>query len=83
MQIQTVFKAGNSDVVAIPKYISSELGIKTGNKVLVKVIEDGVLIQKVSKKKIKETAATTREFKKWLEGALKEDAEILDELANR
>lgn len=35
MQIQTVFKVGNSTVVAIPKALSRELNIQIGQKVLV------------------------------------------------
>ena len=36
MQTQTVFKAGNSDVVAIPKSLGKDTGITSGKKVVVK-----------------------------------------------
>ncbi len=84
MQIQTVFKAGNSNVVAIPKDLSRELGIKPGQEVV--VVKDqnneAIIIKKLEKTKIKKSA-TSKEFKKWLKEVLREDAEILDELAVR
>ncbi|KKR30380.1 MAG: hypothetical protein UT61_C0008G0036 [Candidatus Woesebacteria bacterium GW2011_GWA1_39_8] len=40
MQIQTVFKAGNSNVVAIPKDISKKLGLKKGSRVVVEATSD-------------------------------------------
>lgn len=84
MQIQTVFKAGNSNVVAIPKELTEELKIKTGQKVFVSRDSetDAIVIKKVGKKRI-EKKATLKEFKKWLKEVLREDAEILDELAVR
>jgi len=84
MQIQTVFRAGNSNVVAIPKQLSKELGLKPGQKVFVEKDQasEAIVISKASKLKAKKSA-TSKEFKKWLKEALKEDAEILDELALR
>lgn len=81
MQVQTVFKAGNSEVVALPK----ELGFKKGDKVIVEKASDDdnfVTIKKVPAKKIKNSASDA-EFKIWLKNVLEEDGEILDELANR
>lgn len=81
MKIQTIFKAGNSAVVALPK----ELGFKKGDKVIVEKVADVenlVTIKKVSAKKIKNSASDA-EFKIWLNNVLEEDGEILDELANR
>ncbi len=81
MQIQTVFQAGNSDVVALAR----ELGFKRGDKVVVEKIpsdENIVTIRKVSAPKTKKSVSST-EFKKWLDNVLVEDAEILDELADR
>lgn len=80
MQIQTVFRAGNSDVVALPK----SLGFKSGDKVTLEKISDGedVLIKKATKSKVSAAkTAVSSEFKKWLKEATKEDAEILDQLA--
>ncbi len=77
MQIQTVFRAGNSNVVALPK----DLEFKFGDKVTINKLNDGLLIEKVKKEKSKK--AVTKEFQKWLKNVLKEDKEILDELAVR
>lgn len=81
MQLQTIFQAGNSDVVALPR----ELGFKRGDKVILEKVSDNenlVTIKKVSAKKTKNPTSDV-EFKKWLNTVLVEDAEILDELANR
>ncbi|MEK7112847.1 MAG: AbrB/MazE/SpoVT family DNA-binding domain-containing protein [Patescibacteria group bacterium] len=82
MQIQTVFRAGNSDVVAVPKSLGKELGIKTGQKVIIDKEGDKVTIQKLSSRK-PEQASGDREFKRWWKEFLKENAGILDELAVR
>ncbi len=84
MQIQTIFKAGNSGVVSIPKDLMEELGLEIGKKVVVGKNEEGteIIIKKVVKTKISATSsAVGSEFKKWLKEATKEDAEILDQLA--
>lgn len=81
MQTQRIFQAGNSSVVAIPK----SFGFKKGEKVVVEKIsdnEDAIAIKKVSAKKVN-GSAPNKEFKKWLKNVLEEDAEILDELAER
>ncbi|CAN5326691.1 hypothetical protein BH10PAT1_BH10PAT1_5510 [soil metagenome] len=86
MQIQTVFKAGNSNtVVSIPKSLSDELGIKTGQKVFVDKSADGdIIIKKVQPKNKKSSVSKTKkEFNKWLKNALEEDKEILNGLASR
>jgi antitoxin component of MazEF toxin-antitoxin module len=84
MQIQTVFKAGNSNVVAIPKELSQELKIKTGQKVIVAKDASGeaIVIKKVEKGKVKKLSAD-QEFKRWWKAFLKDNSEILDELATR
>lgn len=84
MQLQKVFKAGNSLVVAIPVALSEELNIKTGENVVVQKspIGEAILISKHKPKKKTKTKVST-EFKKWLEEALGEDKEILSELAIR
>ncbi len=85
MQTQTVFKAGNSNVVAIPKDLSRQLSITPGQKVVVVKVpgEEAIVIKKVTKSKKTKESAIDREFKSWLEKTLKEDEEILDELAVR
>ena len=85
MQKQTVFKAGNSYVVAIPKDLSEELQIKPGQKVQVgkNHNEDAIIVRKISNTKKSKSKLITKEFKTWLDKVLEEDKEILDELANR
>jgi AbrB family looped-hinge helix DNA binding protein len=85
MQIQTVFKAGNSNVVAIPKDISKKLGLKKGSKVVVEATPDNTIVvsKAESKKGMVVKDKMSGEFKKWLEKVLKEDKEILDELSVR
>lgn len=81
MPIQKVFQAGNSNVVAIPKDLSEELQIKAGQKVILEESSNGnILIRKVTKDR---TASPNENFKKWWKAFLKENAEILDELAVR
>ena len=81
MQIQTVFKAGNSNVVAIPQELNRKLNIKTGQKVVVEESGNGnILIRKLTKEK---QTSTDEKFKKWWKVFLKENAGILDELAVR
>ena len=84
MQTQTIFKAGNSEVVAIPKHILKDLNLKLGQKVVVNKAPgiDAVIIQKVTKNKTK-TSAVGGEFNKWLTNVLEEDKELLNELAIR
>lgn len=83
MSLQTIFQAGNSQTaVVIPKHISDQLGLKKGQKVIVDILpgEETVVlkkVQKVTKSKAKD------EFQKWLSVFMKENGEILDELAQR
>jgi len=63
MQIQTVFRAGNSNVVAIPKDLSKETGIKAGQKVIVgKSSEDELVIRKFTGKKVKRLFRSFRSY---------------------
>ena len=81
MNIQKVFRAGNSQVVSIPSSILSDLKIKTGDKVVVeKTSDDTVTIKKAhTPKKTKSKS----DFNKWLNTFMDENGEILDELAER
>lgn len=84
MAEQTVFRAGNSNVVAIPKDLSKQLGIKPGQKVVVEPGTTGELvIRKVSKTGKGKRLDPNKELKRWWDAFLKENAEILDELALR
>ena len=84
MQTQKVFKAGNSSVVAVPKKIAAELGIKPGQRVIVEKspIGEAFLVRKADSKGSSK-GVLIQEFKDWLDKVLKEDAEILDELEVR
>jgi len=77
MQIQVVFKAGNSNVVALPK----DLGFKLGDKVVVdRGLENGTAF--VSKAEVKQTLSSiTPEFLKILDGVNKRYGKALSELA--
>jgi len=84
MQVQTVFKAGNSNVVAIPKHLAREINLKPGQKVIVEKVqnEEGLVIKKLKKSEVKKPNVD-EEFKKWWKAFLKDNAEVLDELALR
>ena len=87
MNTQTIFKTGNSSVVAIPRHILKDLGLKTGQKVTVVQTDDGVVIKKVKRgvnpvtKTVKSKA--NKDFQEWYEVFIKENGEILDELSVR
>ena len=82
MQIQTVFRAGNSNVVAIPKDISKKLGLKRGSKVVVEATPDNrIVVSKAENKKGK--SSITPEFLEWLDSFNKEYGPALEELAKR
>lgn len=85
MPEQVVFRAGNSNVVAIPKSLGSKYGIRSGARVTVEEVPEvgGVIVKRVTRFSKTQKAGITPEFKKWLKEVLKEDAEILDELAGR
>lgn len=83
--VQTVFQAGNSSVVAIPRQLLQEMGLSVGQKVTVdKVDDETIVVKKATEKPVRKTdPRTSREFQKWLRVFTKENAEILDELAER
>ncbi len=87
MQTQTIFKAGNSNVVAIPKDLMKDIGIKKGQKITITKTSDGdaLLIQKADKAatQYKKSPKVSAEFQKWLDTFIEENGEILDELAVR
>jgi antitoxin component of MazEF toxin-antitoxin module len=83
MQTQTIFRAGNSNVIAIPSYILDDSNFKAGHKItLDKVDENTMVIKTITPSKQKKITADTA-FKKWLDVFMKENGEILDELAER
>lgn len=84
MDIQKIFQAGNSEVVAIPNRIKKDLKLYKGTKVVVERLpgEDAFIVKKAKTAKSKKSAIQ-KEFNSWLQNVLQEDAEILDELAVR
>lgn len=87
MQLQNVFQAGNSNVIAIPKHFVKELGFGIGKKVVIDKAPDGesLIVKPVKTTHAKKSkySATSKEFNEWLEHVIKEDAGIIDELAKR
>jgi len=84
MDYQVVFKAGNSNVVSIPKKISKELGLKPGVRVVVeKDNNNSVVVKKAENSQKTTKKASSKEFDKWLKNVLKEDEKLLDELSVR
>lgn len=82
MQIQTVFRAGNSDAIVISPEIKKKTGIKTGSKIVVGVASDGktIVINEVGDKN---TATLTTDFFGWMEGFNKEYGSALAKLAKK
>lgn len=78
--ILTVFRAGNSDVVALNPVFKQKLGISTGSKVIQEVVEGGILIKPVSAK-TKKTKKSDQEFEKWWKMFEGENGGVLDDLA--
>ncbi len=81
MAIQTVFKAGNSQVVSIPKELAQKANIKPGDRVELEGTANGIAIKKIENKATK--TKSDKDFKKWLDIFMDENGEILDELAIR
>lgn len=86
MQIQKVFQAGNSQVVAIPKELAREVGFSVGKKVIMEKTPNGkgVIIMRADTSTQKTSKSRSdAEFKAWLTQFMQENGEILDELALR
>jgi antitoxin component of MazEF toxin-antitoxin module len=78
MQTQTIFKAGNSEVVAIPKHILKEMKLGNGQKIIIEKVpnEEIIEIRRVPVKQYK-ASSTKSEFKKWLNSELGPKSVIL------
>lgn len=83
MQTVKVFKAGNSDVMTLPQPLLREWGIQTGGELTVEKVPDSEAILVFPTRKKTKSNAVSAEFNKWLDGFLDENAEILEELADR
>jgi antitoxin component of MazEF toxin-antitoxin module len=83
MKVQTVFKAGNSNVVSIPKSISNDLKLKKGSKVIVEMGVDGksLVISKAGTGSGKRSLSITPGFIKILEGVNRRYGSALTKLA--
>ncbi|MBI3577335.1 hypothetical protein HY086_04825 [Candidatus Gottesmanbacteria bacterium] len=83
MQTQTITQLGNSDAVVLPSPVMREAKWRRGEKITVNYIHeaDGVFIRRV--KKESPYKRSEKEFQSWLDNFLKEDADVLDELAHR
>ena len=83
MQITTITQQGNSSSVILPAPIMREMRWQRGQKVAIDVVPEanGVFIRQVTKKQ--SPKRTEKEFQNWLSNFIKEDAELLDELAHR
>lgn len=84
MQIQKIFKAGNSNVVAIPKNYARQLGLKSGQEVAIDVDpnRDMLTVQKSSPKAgKKKKTAVDREFEEWLDKVSEQEKETIIALA--
>lgn len=78
MQTQTIFRAGNSQVIAIPKNFG-----KQGEKVVVETTSNGEVLVVRKESFVSSKKTSKKEFNKWLGVFMKENGEILDELALR
>jgi antitoxin component of MazEF toxin-antitoxin module len=82
MNTQRIFQAGNSKVVSIPSELLKDLKLDVGHKVSVEKLDDDSLIIKKSTKAASKKLSQ-KEFTKWLDNVLVEDADTLKDLANR
>lgn len=82
MQIQTVFKAGNSEVIAVPALLRRQIGIKIGSKVVVDITSDGkaIIVSKVGSEA--KLSTVTPQFLQVLEKVNKRYGPALRKLAN-
>ncbi|MEK7064432.1 MAG: AbrB/MazE/SpoVT family DNA-binding domain-containing protein [Patescibacteria group bacterium] len=82
MYTQTVFEAGNSLVVTVPKEIVRKLNLKPGNRVIVGPLEGNRFhIEKPSPVKPAKKSVSEKAHQEWLKVFMEENSEILDELA--
>ena len=82
MQIQTVFKAGNSNVVAIPSSVAKELGIKPGKKVAVTHSSDSITFSTRIPKTSRYETIADKEFVDLIKEVESRYGSALEELAN-
>lgn len=83
MNTQTIFKVGNSNVVAIPSNLMKELGLKKGQEVVVDRIPDSNAIVVTPKNSDKTNPLSQEEYDRWVKKFFNEDGALLDELSSR
>lgn len=84
MQLQTsISRLGNSDAVIIPSQLMKNIGLKRGQKVYIDRLGDTENLVIITKPKTKPSRESQGEFQKWYDAFIKENGEILDELASR
>lgn len=83
MQKTTITQQGNSNSVILPAALMREAKWQRGQKMSIDYIPeaDGVFIRRI--KKTTTPSRSEKEFQTWLRNFLKEDAELIDELAHR
>lgn len=81
--IGKIFKAGNSNAVVIPQPFLQEWGVRTGQELTLEKVPDSEAILVFPTRKKAKSNAVSLEFNKWLDTVLKEDAGLLDDLAER
>lgn len=81
---QRVIQIGNSAGIIIPSGIRKRMGLRKGSKVIVEQTPEGegLVVMKAGRRRSLKRVAS-KEFQRWLKQVIKEDAEILDELAVR
>lgn len=82
---QQIIQIGNSAGVIIPRALRQEMGLTIGETVTIQAVDaDSFVMKRVRKSKAKGSkAAAQKEFKEWLKIFMKENGELLDELAVR
>ncbi|MBI5613450.1 AbrB/MazE/SpoVT family DNA-binding domain-containing protein [Candidatus Gottesmanbacteria bacterium] len=82
MQTTTISQLGNSNAVILPSPIMKEAKWRRGQKMTIDFVPEanGIFIRPAKKTT---SSRPQVEFQEWLNTFLKEDAELLDELANR
>lgn len=83
MQLQTITQLGNSDAVVIPSTLMRGVGLKRGQKVFVDRLGDTENLVIITKPHKTTPHESQKEFQKWYDAFIDENAEILDELATR
>lgn len=82
MLMTTITQLGNSNAVILPAPIMQEAKWRRGQKMTIDYVSQagGVVIRPIAKSSTSSTRSQ-KEFQTWLDGFLKEDGDLLDQLA--